>query len=443
MSTRKRLSCLLAVVAACCLPSAAGAQILYFPADATIDYTIGDLVYVGKDNRNRNTSPSVSIVAAGDLHGMAFVYNSSQLHMNGGRARGGLTALDGSTVSINDGEVGSLVTGEEGTAPHKGGTILMTGGTAVNARIDRTGTLSLHGGSINGAVTLNRGSTLYLDKSALVSGNIQVSLESQAYISGGYALNGVSAISDGRVSITGGTIRNTVNADGVSTINVSGGTTTFVSASYAGTVNLSGSNPEILSAYDNGVINMTGGSAGRFSTHNTSKGNLYDGTVHGDVTAFDSSTINIYGGTIGGNINSYGTVNIYGGKKAATSLLRMAAAAGLPDLFAVDEGNVQLFGSGLSKTLLDPDVAYDGDGVSGFFSRYALSGVLSDGTDITGASLFVQNGTGADVVLINVVPEPRTYVLFGLGIVITLLATRRTGRGRKPHLATRCGVRAA
>jgi hypothetical protein len=33
--------CLLAVIAACCLPSVATAQILYFPNDATINYTIG------------------------------------------------------------------------------------------------------------------------------------------------------------------------------------------------------------------------------------------------------------------------------------------------------------------------------------------------------------------------------------------------------------------
>jgi len=436
----------LAVIAACCLPSVAVAQITYFPNDATINYSLGNLVYVGKDRFNRNTSPTVNVVSGADLMASVFVYNGSQVNMSGGRARQGLIALDTSTVSVTGGEVGGLLTGDQGTTQHKGGTILMSGGTAGNTKIDLGGTLSLHGGSINGAVTVDHGSTLFVDKAGSVSGGIAVRFDSRAFINGGIVFNGVHASSNARVSITGGTVHDGVHAEVVSTVDISGGETTFVSAWGSGTVNLSGSNPDSLSAHDISVVNMNGGSAGRFSTHNNSKGNLYDGVVSGDVTAFDQSTINVYGGTIQGNVQAYGTVNIYGGNKATPNsvniasfgglvqyggneakpdLISIASSGGLPDLFAVDAGRVQVFGSGLTERLLDPNFLYEGDGISGFFSKYALSGILQDGTDISGISLLVQNGTGADFALIQV-PEPGSVLLIGLG-AMPLLAARRRG----------------
>jgi hypothetical protein len=340
-------------------------------------------VYVGKDNRNRNTSPTVNIVDGADLWASAFVYNA--------------------------------------------GTVNMSGGTAGRAKIDYGGTLSLHGGKINGAVTVDHGSTLFLDKSGSVMSGIAVRFDARAFINGGIVFNGADAGSNARVSITGGTVHDFVHANVVSTVDISGGTTTFVSASGSGTANLSGSNPDSLSAHDYGAINMTGGSVAKFfSTHNNSKGNLHAGVVYGDVTAFDQSSINIYGGRIDGDIHAYGTVNIYGGNKAPTSsFLRLAAAGGLPDLLALGGGLVQLFGIGLAQTLLDPDVSYEGDGVSGSFRQYALTGVLLDGTDISGSSLFVQNGTGANFALINQVPESGTFGLVGLGVVGILLAARR------------------
>jgi hypothetical protein len=94
-------------------------------------------------------------------------------------------------------------------------------------------------------------------------------------------------------------------------------------------------------------------------------------------------------------------------------------------LFALDAGHIQLFGSGLGETLLNPEVSYEIDGISGSFRQYALTGVLLDGTDISGASLFVQNGTGANFALINQVPEPGTFGLVGLGVLGVLLAARR------------------
>jgi len=429
--------CRLLVFAACCLPTVAAAQILYFPNDATIDFTIGGSVYVGKDNRNRNTSPTVSIVPGADIHASVFAYNASTVSMSGGRVRLALLALDTSTVGIAGGEVaGGLQTGMLGTTNYRGGTILMSGGAAGPARIDYAGSLSLHGGDINGAVTVEHGSTLFVDHSGTVFGGIAVGFDSRAVINGGIVFNGVSATSNARVFISGGSIHDFVHARSVSTVDISGGTTKFVSAWGAGTVNLSGSHPEGLSAHDYGVVNMTGGTTGDFSTHNDGTGNLHGGIVFGDLTAFDTSTINVYGGRIDGDIHAWGTVNLYGGNRqtaAASSFLRVAAAAGMPDLLALGSGVVRLFGTGLAQTLLDPDVSLEGAGIDGSFRHYALTGVLTDGTEIDGASLFVQNGTGADFALIQQVPEPRAYLLLALGIAVVLLAARRpAAAARKP-----------
>jgi hypothetical protein len=129
--------------------------------------------------------------------------------------------------------------------------------------------------------------------------------------------------------------------------------------------------------------------------------------------------------TIRGEINAFGTVNILGGAiKGASSFLRLARSTGLPGVFAVDDGVVQFLGSGLAYTLLDPSVSYEAEGISGVFSKYALTGVLSDGTEITGTTLFVQNGTGASFALTTAVPEPETYLLVAAGLLFVLGTAR-------------------
>jgi hypothetical protein len=87
---------------------------------------------------------------------------------------------------------------------------------------------------------------------------------------------------------------------------------------------------------------------------------------------------------------------------------------------------VQFFGSGFAETLLDSNVAYEAESISGVFSKYGLTGVLSDGTDITGTTLFVQNGTGAGFEFITAVPEPGIYVMLIAGLSLVLLMARRS-----------------
>ena len=180
-----------------------------------------------------------------------------------------------------------------------------------------------------------------------------------------------------------------------------------------------------LSANREAVVNMTAGAAKGFYTDGSSTGNIYGGLIEKDVTAFADSTINIYGGTIGGEIHAFGKVNILGGAiKGASSFSRLAMSTGLPELFAVDDGVVQFFGSALAYTLLDPSVPYEAEGISGMFSKYGLTGVLSDGTEITGTTLFVQNGSGARFAFATAVPEPETYLLVAVGLLLVLGTAR-------------------
>jgi hypothetical protein len=269
---------------------------------------------------------------------------------------------------------------------------------------------------------MSRGSTFYLDKAGAVFGRVSVALDSQAYISGGQVLDDVVAGFNARININGGKILDAVLAGGNSTVTMTDGAARSLLSERKGTATLAGGSiAGSVSASEEAVVNMTSGSANRFYTDGTSTGNIYGGLIEKDVTAFADSTINIYGGTIGGEINIFGTVNILGGAiKGASSFSRLAMSTGLPNIFAVDDGVVRFFGSGLTYTLLDPSVAYEAEGVSGVFSEYALTGVLSDGTAITGTRLFVQNGTGASFAFAAPVPEPETYLLMAAGLLLML-----------------------
>jgi hypothetical protein len=401
-----------------------------FLSNTTINYTFTNSMWVGKGVGVGGFSPTVNIVGGADIWDFVAVFNASTVNISGGRLRSSITALDTSTVSVTGGEVGAVATGSEGIPPRRGGTILMTGGTANFAGIDLKGTFSLHGGSINGPAIMSRGSTFYLDKAGVVFGRVSVALDSQAYISGGQVLDDVVASFNARISINGGTILDAVLASGNSTVSMTGGDARSLLAEGKGTATLGGGSLRgTLSANQEAVVNMTAGGANRFYTDGISTGNIYGGVIEKDVTAFANSTINIYGGTIGGEIHVFGRVNILGGAMGgAASFSRLAISTGLPDVFVVDDGVVQFFGSGLAYTLLDPSVAYEAEGVSGVFSKYALTGVLSDGTEITGTTLFVQNGTGGSFAFATAVPEPESYLLVAAGLLLVLANARHQKR---------------
>ena len=176
-----------------------------------------------------------------------------------------------------------------------------------------------------------------------------------------------------------------VDAYNHSVVNVSGG-------SIGGPLSPNYNGNRTLNGADNSTINVTGEKIlnGIFAEGNSTF-NVSGGSVTNGLFADQNSTVNISGGSFDGNwgVNNTGTLN--------------------------------LFGSGLSATLINPH--------NFSASQYSLSGKLADGTDITGISLFVLNGTGASFHLFNTaaVPEPGSIAfLVGMAAVgIGVLRRRR------------------
>lgn len=166
-------------------------------------------------------------------------------------------------------------------------------------------------------------------------------------------------------------------------------------------------------AYDHSTVNMSGGLIGLdVNTQGTSSFKLSGGTVGDDVTTLDRSSARISGGTIGHSllINSQSTVRMSGGTVIA-------------DIFVQDQGKLTMFGNGLSSVLTDSDY-------QGFYSQYTLYGSLKDGTDLTGRTVLVQNGSGAffDIRTAPVpapVPEPASVALLSAGLALMALSIRR------------------
>ncbi|HEY5865836.1 MAG TPA: hypothetical protein VI542_09870 [Candidatus Tectomicrobia bacterium] len=118
---------------------------------------------------------------------------------------------------------------------------------------------------------------------------------------------------------------------------------------------------------------------------------MEDGTVEGGVTAIDSSRVIIRGGTITGDVTASGSsrVIIRGGT--------------IGDVYVRDCGTISLVGfatfdvNGDSvddrklQAVLDP--AY----TNSLHVRYALSGALADGEDVTGKYVYVQKTANCDL----------------------------------------------
>jgi hypothetical protein len=211
--------------------------------------------------------------------------------------------------------------------------------------------------------------------------------------------NGTNGTSPTVALINGGSIGGYLYVGNSSMVNVSGG-----------------SIGSFLYGFNSSMIDVSGGTIGASVTGNdNSLISVAGGNIQYEVYANNNSTINVSGGTIGDSLfaQDSSTINVSGGAIGGS-------------LYVTDSGTLNLFGMGLSSSLIDPNY-------QDFYSEYDLSGALQDGANVSGMSLFVQNGSGAQVTITNAaasVPESGTLILFGwIGMTgVAFLRPRRRAR---------------
>ncbi len=197
--------------------------------------------------------------------------------------------------------------------------------------------------------------------------------------------------------VVGGRMRDNSYAYNSSTINFRGGSVDYLYTHDSTTINVSSGNVGNLFAYDSTTINITGGSVGgELNAYNSSTVNFSGGSLGLFLIAHDSSTVNFSSGSINSLLDySSGTVNVSGGyiggylTAAWSSTVNLSGGSIHDDLYVDDSGTLNIFGSGLTATLVNPNY------LNGSYSLYSLSGTLRDGTVLTNKNLRVRNGTGA------------------------------------------------
>ena len=164
-----------------------------------------------------------------------------------------------------------------------------------------------------------------------------------------------------------------------------------------------------LSAYDTSFVDVTGGFVNNLFARENSVVNFSGGRNNG-LKASDHSTLNVSGGA-----------SLYYLDAADHSTLNLSGGSFGTFLQAEGSGVINVFGDGLSATLIDPNF-------NSRYSEYVLSGQLSDGTDLAGKDLVVQNGSGAQVFLHNAsaaTPAPASLSVFALGMAALGFGLRR------------------
>ena len=148
---------------------------------------------------------------------------------------------------------------------------------------------------------------------------------------------------------------------------------------------------DIVSVYDTPpdftTVDMFGGSVASLRTYDSSKANIYGGQILIDPQSRDSSTINIYSGVVicvSMIVWDSSTLNIYGG-----------------DLNVSDS---PYFSESSTVNIYGYDFNYDG---------WSLTGFLQDGSSFIFTELSPSNYAH-----INLIPEPATFLLFGLGVLL-------------------------
>ena len=244
-------------------------------------------------------------------------------------------------------------------------------------------------GSLAGAAAAQN---LFLPNDATLDGSTHV--EGSAII--GYAnledyLSGMNGTSPTITMLPGAAIDINVENFNGSILNMSGGDVGVVFGSLLG--------------YDGSTSNMSGGTLHLDAEfQNTATFNFSGGNIQDDIISHDDTRINISGG----NIEHAVLLN-------ETSVNTMTGGMVAAEIWVQDASLLTMFGPDLVANLTDPNFQ------GGFYSQYTMSGHLSNGDDITGQIVNVQNGSGAQL---SVVPEPASLIGLG-GLVLGYLLRKR------------------
>ena len=155
----------------------------------------------------------------------------------------------------------------------------------------------------------------------------------------------------------------------------------------SGEINV-GDNWDIVSVYnDPTIVDMFGGSVITLRTYDASTTNIYGGEILGLIETNNLSTVNIYGGNIDLEVlmvYDESILNVYGG--------------------GLDVGNAPYFSDSSAVNIYGYGFDYDGIRV--------LTGFLQDDSPFIFRELFP-----SDYTHLNLIPEPGTMLLFGLGTI--------------------------
>jgi hypothetical protein len=223
-------------------------------------------------------------------------------------------------------------------------------------------TVNMTGGLVNDILRVCNASTFNMSAGQVVGGALWANDQSKVNIFGNSVVGGLSVYSNATVNFSG-------------------------NASVAG-----------ASTGNSGILNVYGGIINQFTGYNSSVVNVYGGiigTTNLDVGAFDTSVFTIYGGVIDHlSATDSSTINLRGGN--ITNWLGASSA-------------INVFGYDLAKT--DTGGTYGYGQVTGFWQN--------------GSPFTIDLRYSSTYSAINLVPEPATLLLFGVGTFLLRKSKRK------------------
>ena len=173
-------------------------------------------------------------------------------------------------------------------------------------------------------------------------------------------------------------------------------------------VDMLGGDVDGIGTYDASTVNVSGGHVNTLATLEFSTANVSDGFVYG-LIASDHSIVNLFGNAdlFAPLVRNFGTLNMTGGT--------------VDHLGAIDSGIINLYGGIISDRLISSDSSvvniygYDllKTNTGGKYDYGQVSGFWADGTsftiDLNGFETYSH---------INLIPEPYSLILLGLGGLI-------------------------